>query len=102
MGSHTREPDRTGFYVKVHQVVHHTALQVVLNGVDDDLFAHIDQLDVCQIFLVLVDGLIDLLVIADTIPKVLCSFLGILAFIVGRSGLDFQDVGHDQSLIVAF
>jgi len=86
--------------VEVHQVVHHTALQVILNGVDDDLFAHVDQLDVSEIFLVLVDGLVDLFVIADPIPKIFCGLFRILTFVVGRTGLDLEDVGHDQSLIV--
>ena len=87
--------------MEVHKIVDHPALQIVLDCIDDDLLAHVDQLDVCQILLVLVDGLVDLFVIPNAVPKVLCGLFWILAFVVGRGSLDLEDVGHDQSLVVA-
>jgi hypothetical protein len=88
--------------VEVHQVVYHTTLQVVLNLIDDDLLPHVDQLDVGEVPLILVDCLIDLFVVADTVAEIGSRLLWVLAHVVRRSRLHFQNVGHDQVFVVAF
>lgn len=89
--------------MQVHQVIYNAGLEVVVDLVDDDLSANIHNLDICEVLLVAIriDGLIDLLVVADAIPKVERRSLGIGALVVGRGGLDLEDVGHDQRLVVA-
>ena len=81
--------------MKVHQVVDNSALQVILNLVDDDLLSNIDQLHVCQVLFILIDRLVNLLIIPYPVPKVQCSRFWILACIVGRCGLDLHDICHD-------
>lgn len=81
--------------MEVHEVVDDSALEVVFDLVDDDLLAHIDQLHVCQVLLVLVDGLVDLLIVPYPVPKVQRSRFWILTLIIGRRCLDFHDVCHD-------
>jgi len=87
--------------VQVHEVVDHTTLQIVLDPIDDDLLANIHDLQVGQIVLLLVDGLVNLLVIANALSKVLDSRLGILTLVIGGCSLDFEDVAHDDVLVVA-
>ena len=87
--------------MQVHQVVYHTALKVIANLIDDDLFSNIDQLDVRESLFVLVDGLVDLLIVADAVTEVLGCYLGILILVVGRSCLDLQNIAHDDLLIIA-
>jgi hypothetical protein len=89
--------------VQVHQVIYNAGLEVVVDLVDDDLSTNIHNLDICEVLLVAlrIYGLIDLLVVADAIPKVEGRSLGIGALVVGRGGLDLEDVGHDERLVVA-
>lgn len=87
--------------MKVHQIVDHSALKVVSYLVDDDLSSHVDQLHICEILLVFVNGLIDLLVVADSISKIPRGSIGVLTFVIGRGGLDLQDVAHDDVFVVA-
>lgn len=70
--------------------------------VDDDLGTNIHNLDICEVFLVAtpINGLVDLLIVADAIPKIERRSLGVGTLVVGRSGLDLEDIGHDQPLIV--
>ena len=100
--THAGQPDGSRLDVKVHQIIDHAALQVILNPVDDDLAADVDELDVRQVLLILVDGLIDLLVVADAIAEVLRGHLGVLADVVRACGLDLEDVRHNEGFIVAF
>ena len=81
--------------MKIHEVVHHSALQVILYPVDDDLLAHINQFHICQVLFILVDRLINLLIVPDPVPKVQCGGFWILALVVGGCGLDLHDVRHD-------
>ncbi len=76
--AYSRQPDRSGADVKVHQIVDDSALQIVLDPVDDDLFPDIHDLEIRQVILVavVVDGLVHLLVVADSIAEVLGSNLG--------------------------
>ena len=69
--------------MKIHEVVHDSALQVILNLVDDDLLADIDQLHVCQVLFILIDCLINLLIVSYPVSKVQCSRFWVLAFVVG-------------------
>lgn len=89
--------------MQVHEVIYNAGLEVVVDLVDDDLGANIHNLDIRQVLLVAIriDGLIDLLVVADAIPKVERRSLGIGALVVGRGGLDLEDIGHDERLVVA-
>ena len=88
--------------MKVHQVVHHSAFEVVLDPVDDDPSSDVDDLDVGEVRLVLrVERLIHLFVVPDAIAKVLGRFLRVLPLVVWRRGLDLEDVGHDEGLIIA-
>lgn len=88
--------------MKIHEVVDHPALQVVLDCIDDDLFANVDQLHIRHVLLILVNRLVHLFVIADPVAKVLRSHIGILTLVVWRGGLDLEDVRHDQRLVVTF
>ena len=81
--------------MEIHEVVDDSALQVVLYLVDDDLLAHIDQFHICQVLFILIDCLVHLFIIPYPVAKVHCSCFWILAYIVGRCGLDLQDVCHD-------
>jgi hypothetical protein len=99
--AYTRQPDRARFDVQVHEIVDHATLQVVLDAIDDDLLAHVHDLQVGQMALVLVNGLIHLLIVPDAFSEVLRSRVGVLALVVGRRGLDLKDIAHDQGLIVA-
>jgi len=89
--------------MQVHQVVHYPTLQVILDPIDNDLAADVEDLEIGQVFLVIVfvHGLVNLLIISDAIAEVLCRLLGILALVVGACGLHVADVGHDEILIVA-
>lgn len=81
--------------MKVHKIVNDSALEVVFDLVNDDLLAHIDQLYICQVPLVLIDGLVYLLIVPYAVPKVQCSRLWILTLIIGRRCFDFHDICHD-------
>lgn len=99
--TYTREPDRARFDMQVLKVVDQTAGQVILDLVDDDKRAHIDQLDVGVVLLVLIDRLIDFFVVADAIAEIFCSGFRVLTLIIWRRRLDFEDVVHDEALIIA-
>lgn len=88
--------------MKIHQIVDDSTLQVVSYLVDNHLPAHVDQLHICEILLVFVNGLIHLFVVADPIPKIPGGNFGVLTLVVRRGGLDLQDVAHDDIFIVAF
>lgn len=88
--------------MEVLDVVNQTTGQVILDLVNDDGRPNVDKLDVGILLLVFIDSLVDLLVVADTVSKILSSKLWILAHVIGRSGLDFEDVVHDDVFVVAF
>ena len=81
--------------MKVHEVVNNSALQVILNLVDDDLLAHINQLHVCRVLFILIDRLINLLIVPYPVPKIQCRRFWVLSLIVGRCGLNLDDICHD-------
>ena len=87
--------------MKVHEIVDDSALEVVFDLVDDDLLAHIDQLYVCQVLLILIDGLVNLLIIPYPVPKVQCSRFWILTLIIGRRCFDFHNICHDGLFRIA-
>jgi hypothetical protein len=81
--TYTREPDGTWLDVEVHEVVDNARLEIVLDKIDDDVLADVDELHEGVILLVLlVQRLVDLLVVADTVAKVLGSVLWILPNVV--------------------
>ena len=88
--------------MQIHQIVHNPTLQIILNSIDDHALAHIHDLQVCHIILLRINGLINLLVIANAVPEILRSFLGVLPNVVGGCSLDLEDIGHDELLVVAF
>ena len=81
--------------MKVHEIIDNSALQIVFDLVDDDLLAHIDQLHVCQVPFILIDGLVNLLIVPYPVPKVQCSRFWILTLVIGRRCLHFHDICHD-------
>ncbi len=87
--------------MKVHQKVDATALEVVLQPVDNDPLPNIDELDISQIGLVFADGLIDPLVVANAVEEVLGSRLRVLTDVIWRCSLDLEDVRHDDTLVIA-
>lgn len=87
--------------MQVHQVVNNPTLQVILDSIDDALFAHVHNLEVCEIVLGVINCLIDLLIIANAVSEILGSLLGVLANVVWRSGLDLKNVAHNEIFIVA-
>lgn len=98
----SREPDASRLDVEIGQVVDETGLKVVLDEVDDDSIADVDDLHVGEVTLGLVNCLVDLLVVPDAVAKVFSGFLWVLTDVVGRCGLHFEDVGHDEVFVVAF
>lgn len=86
--------------MKVHEVVYHTTLDVILDLVDDDVLADIDKLDIGKVGFVGVDRLVNPLVVADAVAEILSSLFGILANVVGRRCLHFENVAHDEILVV--
>jgi hypothetical protein len=90
------------FDVEIDEVVDKAAGEIVLDEVDDNSVTDVDELDIRVTSFGLVDGLIDLLIVRDSLSKVSCCFFRILAGIVGRRGLHFQDVAHNQFFVVAF
>ena len=77
-------------------------MQIVLDLVDDDVFADVDEFDIRQVFFVVADGLVDFFVVAYSIAEILSGDVGILAFVVGGGGFDLEDVAHDQCVVVTF
>lgn len=88
--------------MKVLDIIDEAAGQIVLDTIDDDLSADVNELDIGIKVFILVKSLIDFFVVADTSHKVFCSFFGVLANVVRGSGLDFTDVVHDQVVVIAF
>lgn len=99
--TYTRQPDGTWLDVEIHQIVDNTTLEIVLDTVDDTLLADIHKLQICQVILRLVNSLVDLLIIGDTVTEILCSLLGVHSDVVWGGCLDFQDIAHDKVLVVA-
>ena len=81
--------------MEIHKVVYNSTLQVILYLIDNDLLAHIDQLDVSQVLFFLIDCLIDLFVVSYPVSKVQCRRFWVLAFVIGRCGLDLHNVRHN-------
>jgi hypothetical protein len=94
-------PNAPGLDVQVHEVVHHSRLQIVVYSVDDDLASNIDDLAICHVGLVLVQSFVHTLVHRYPLSEVDRRLFWVLAFIVGAGGLHFADVGHDHILVVA-
>ena len=76
--------------MQVHQVVDNSRLKISLDVVDDDLAAHVDQLDICQI--VLRDRLIGLSVVDDSRLEVFDRLFWIHVLVIGGFQLDGHDV----------
>lgn len=89
--------------MKVHEVVDDSALKIVLDAVDDDALANVHDLQIGKVALVLIpiDCHVDLFILLDAVPKVFNSLLRIGACVIGRSGLDVENVCHDDVLVVA-
>ena len=77
--------------MEIHEIIDDSALKVVLDLVDNDLLPNIYQFDVCKIFLILIDSLVDLLVSPDPIAEILTCDFWVLSLVVWRCGLDFHD-----------
>ena len=88
--------------MQVHQEVTDPALQIIPDTVQDDATTDVDEFDVGEAILRLVDGLVDLFVVANSITKVLDGHVGVQALVVGAGGLDLEDIGMDDLFIVAF
>lgn len=87
--------------MEVHEIVHDSTLKVVLQSVDDDLAANVDDLAVCQIRFVLVERLIHPLIHSYPLSKVSRCLFWILTNIVWTRRLDFLDIAHNEIFILA-
>src|SRR5690606_9417872 len=67
--SYSRQPDGSRCNVKIHEIVHDTALEIVANAVDDDLLSDVDKLHICKILLG--NRFVNLLIVANSVHKVL-------------------------------
>lgn len=85
--------------MQVHQVIDNSRLKISLDVVDDDLAAHVDQFDICQVFLR--DRLIGLSVVDDSRLEVLDRLFRIHVLVIRGFQLDRHDVMQDQCLIFA-
>jgi hypothetical protein len=88
--------------MQVHQVIHHPTLQIILNAIDDNLFANVHDLQIRNITLVCIDGLINLLIVPDSVSEISSRRLGIQTLIIRGCGLHLENVAHDEILVVAF
>jgi hypothetical protein len=88
--------------MKIHQVIHHSRLQIILYPIDNDLAPHVNNLAISHIALVLVQRLIDSLVHLNPLSEILGGLFWVLALVVWRSSLDFEDVTHNEILVVTF
>jgi hypothetical protein len=88
--------------MEIHKEVDNTALQVILDLVDDDLMSDVDQLDVGQVSFVFVNGFVHLFVVSDSVSEVLCSGFWVLPSVVRGCGLNFENIAHDDVFIIAF
>lgn len=77
-------------------------MEVVLDSVDDDFRANVDDFAVCKIRFILVQRLIYLLVHADSITEIFRCIFGIHAFVVRARRLHFEDIAHYEIFVVAF
>lgn len=84
--------------MEVHCEVDDPRLQIIRHLVDHDLRADVDKFDIGQIRLR--KGLIHLLVVPNPVPKVSRRLLRVLPDVIWRSGLYFQDITHDQILVI--
>lgn len=84
--------------MEVHCEINDPRLKVIRHLVDYDLRADVDEFDIGQIRLR--KGLIHLLVVPNPIPEVSRRLLRILADIIRRSGLHFQDIAHNQIFVI--
>ena len=69
--------------MEVHEVVNHTALQVILYLVDDDLLTDINEFDVRQVFFIFINCLVYFFIIANPVSKILSRNFRILSLVVG-------------------
>lgn len=88
--------------MKVLDVVDQPTGKVILNLINDDGRPDIDEFDVGEVLLVIVNGLIDLLVIANAVTEIESSNFRVLPLVVRRRCLDFQDVVHDQVFVITY
>lgn len=90
--------------MQIHEVVDNAALEIILDAIDDDLLAHVHELEVCVFILVAVgiESLVNFLVHLDSFAEVLGCLFGILTLVVRACGLNVTDIGHDELLVVAF
>lgn len=99
-----RDKDGAGLDVQIHEEEYDAALAIVLDAINDDSGAHIDQLDKGALALgaaLILNALIDLFVVSDALAKVLDGRLGVRVGIVGAAELDLANVGQDHLFIVA-
>ena len=88
--------------MEVHKIVDDSTLKVVLDLIDNNLTPYVNQLDVCKVLLIVIDGLVNLLICLDPTKKIFACNLGILSRVVWRCSLDFHDIRPDNVLIVTF
>lgn len=84
--------------MEVHCEVDDSRLQVIGHLVDHDLRADVDKFDVGQIRFR--KCLVHLLVVPNPVSKVPRRLFRILADVIRRSGLHFQDITHDQIFVI--
>lgn len=79
-------------------------MQIVLNTIDDNLFANVHNLEICIVALVAVtiNRLVDFFILADALAEISGGVLWVLALVVWAGCLDIENVGHDDLLLVAF
>lgn len=101
VATYTREPNRARFDMKILDIIDQPTGQIILDLIDDDSGADIDKLDIGVMLLVLIDGFVNPFVIPDTSAEIQRSHFGVLALVIRGRGFDFEDVVHDNLLIVA-
>jgi hypothetical protein len=87
--------------MQVHEVVHYSRLQIIVNPVDDHLAANVDNLAICHVGLVFIQSFVDALVHRYPLSEIFRRLFGVLAFVVRASRFHFANVGHDHILVVA-
>ena len=87
--------------MEILDVVNESAGKIVLDLIDDDGRANIDQLDVCVILFEFINGLVGHFVVANSSAEIKSSSLRVLPSVIGRCSLDLTDVVHNKILVVA-
>lgn len=90
--------------MKIHKIIDHATLEIVLDTIDDDLLSNIHHLEISILILiaVIIDCRVNIFVHLDAATEVDGCGLGILPTIIGASELDVTNIGHDEFFVVAF